>query len=321
MLIRRSVAILTAIALLPVLAHAAGDTYPTRPLRIVTAEAGGGADYVARVVAAELTSLLGQQVIIDNRRGGSGVIAIETAARAQPDGYTMLVYNNGMWILPLLRKVSYDPVKDFAPVAAVVKTTNVLVVHPSLEARSTGDLIALAKRKPGELNFASAGSGSTTHLAGELFNAMAGVKMTHVPYKGSASALNDLLGGRVPVMFPNAASVMTHVKAGRLRALAVTSRTRSALLPDLPPVAASGLPGYESVVTFALFVPAKTPQAVISRLHAAVATLLAKDEVRGRFANVAAEPSGDGPRALAQTITDETQKLGRVIRDAGIRED
>jgi tripartite-type tricarboxylate transporter receptor subunit TctC len=315
------VLVLAAAAAMPALSHAAGESYPNKPLRIVTAEAGGGADYVARVLAAELTPMLGQQVIIDNRRGGSGVIAIETAAHAQSDGYTLLVYNNGMWILPLLRKVSYEPLRDFAPVAAVVKTTNVLVVHPTLEVKSVSDLIALAKRKPGELNFASAGSGSTTHLAGELFNAAAGVKITHVPYKGSASALNDLLGGRVPVMFPNAASVMPHVKSGRLRALAVTSRTRSALLPDLPPVAASGLPGYESVVTFGLFVPARTPPTIVNRLHGSVAALLAKADVKDKFAMVAAEPAGDTPAAFSQAIAAEAQKLGRLIRDAGIRED
>jgi hypothetical protein len=183
-----------------------GQTYPERPPRIVTAEAGGGADYTARILAQGLTASLGQQVVVDNRRGGAGIIAIDTAAKAPPDGYTMLVYNNSMWILSLIKKLPYDPVTDFSPVVSIVSMPNVLVVHPSLPVKSARDLVSLAKSRPGDLSYATAGTGSTGHLAAELFKAMASVNMLHIPYKGSASALNDLMGGHVQVMFPNAAA-------------------------------------------------------------------------------------------------------------------
>ncbi len=300
---------------------ALAQSYPERPVRIVTAEAGGGADYTARIIAQGLTAELGQQVIVDNRRGGAGIIAIDTAAKAAHDGYTMLVYNNGLWILSLIKKLPYDPVADFAPVTAIVSMPNLLVVHPSLPVKSARELMALAKSKPGELTFASAGTGSTSNLSGELFKAMAAVNLIHVPYKGSASALNELIGGQVQIMFPNATSVMPHVKAGRLRALGVTSLHPSNLFPGLPPIAESGLPGFESVVIFGLYVPARTPPAIVNRLNQAVAQILSKPDVKEKFQNVGAETVGNRPAELAHTIKSEMARLAPVIRNAGIRED
>ena len=298
-----------------------GQNFPNRSLRIITAEPGGGADYVARIMAQGLAVASGQHVIVDNRRGGSGIIAIDTAAKAAHDGYTMLVYNNSMWILSLIKKLPYDPVSDFSPVASIVSMPNVLVVHPSLQVKSTMELTALAKTKPGGLSYASAGTGSTAHLSAELFKAMTGVNIVHVPYKGSASALNELIGGHVQVMFPNAASVMPHVKAGRLRALGVTSPGPSRLFPELPPVAESGLPGFQSVVTFGLFVPAGTPSGIISQLNQAVAQILSKPDVKEKFQNVGAETVGGRPTELAETIRSDIARLRPVIKNAGIRED
>ena len=295
--------------------------YPNKPLRIVTAQPGGGADFFARIIAQGLTARFGQQVIVDNRSGASGAIAIEMVAGAPRDGYTMLVYNNGLWTLPLLRKVAYHPVADFSPVAAVASMPNVLVVHPSLPVKTTAELIAWAKARPGQLSYASAGSGQTTHLAAELFKAMAGLDILHIPYKGSPSALNDLLGGRVQLMFPNAASVMPHVKSGRLRALAVTTAGPSRLFPDLPPVADSGLRGYQSVVTFGLFAPAKIPSAIINQLNQAVGRILDAPDVKERFFNVGAETVGGPPQQLGDTMKSEIARLGKVIKEAGIRED
>jgi tripartite-type tricarboxylate transporter receptor subunit TctC len=318
---RRAATFIAAMLAAAVPHFVAAQTYPERPVRIITAEAGGGADFTARVMAQGLTAALGQQVIVENRRGGAGIIAIDTAAKAAHDGYTMLVYNNGLWILSLIKKLPYDPVADFSPVAAIVSMPNLLVVHPSLPVRSARELMALAKSKPGELAYASAGTGSTGHLAAELFKAMARVNIIHVPYKGSASALNELIGGQVQIMFPNATSVMPHVKAGRLRALGVTSLGPSKLFPELPPVAESGLPGFQSVVIFGLYVPAGTPPAIINRLNQAVAQILGKPEVREKFQNVGAETVGNRPAELAATIQSEMARLAPVIKNAGIRED
>jgi tripartite-type tricarboxylate transporter receptor subunit TctC len=318
---RRTATFIAAMLATAVPHFAAAQNYPERPVRIVTAEAGGGADYTARVIAQGLTTELGQQVIVDNRRGGAGIIAIDTAAKAAHDGYTMLVYNNGLWILSLIKKLPYDPVADFSPVTAIVSMPNLLVVHPSLPVKSARELIALAKSKPGELTFASAGTGSTSNLSAELFKAMAGVNLIHVPYKGSASALNELIGGQVQIMFPNATSVMPHVKAGRLRALGVTSLAPSKLFPDLPPIAESGLPGFQSVVIFGLYVPAKTPPAIVNRLNKAVAQILSKPDVKEKFQNVGAETVGNRPAELADTIKSEMARLAPVIKNAGIRED
>ena len=321
MLIRRTARLVPGLLIAICPCFVPAQTYPVKSLRIITAEPGGGADYVARIIAKGLGEAYAQQVIVDNRRGAGGIIAIDAAAKAAHDGYTLLVYNNSMWILSLIKKLPYDPVSDFSPIASIVSMPNVLVVHPSLPVKSVKEFVSLAQSRGGELSYASAGSGSTGHLAAELFKAMANVKMVHISYKGSASALNDLIGGQVQVMFPNAAAVMQHVKNGRLKALGVTSPGPSRLFPDYPTVASSGLPGYQSVVTFGLFVPANTPAALINQLNQAVARILAKPDVKERFTNVGAETVGGNPEQLADTIKADIARLGPVIRNAGIREE
>jgi tripartite-type tricarboxylate transporter receptor subunit TctC len=236
---------------------ASAQNYPNKPIRLVTAEAGGGADFLARLIAQGLAAGFGQQVIVDNRGAASGVVAADTVAKAPPDGYTLLAIGSVLWLTPFLQdSVGYDPVKDFAPVSITARSVNILVVHPSIAATSVKELLAFARSKPGQLNCASGATGSSNHLAAELFRSMSGVDFVRIPYKGSGPALNDLLGGQVQMMFPTSAAGLPHVKSGRLRALAVTSLKPSTLAPGLPTVAESGVPGYESVVMYALLAPA-----------------------------------------------------------------
>ncbi len=245
---------------------ASGQHYPNKPVRMVTAEVGAAGDFVARLVAPGLSDSLGQQVIVENR-GGSGVIPIGIVAKALPDGYTLLVFGSTLWLLPFIQDVPYNPVRDFSPITLAVTTPLLLVVHPSLPVKSIAELIAWAKAKPGELNYASGISGSATHLPAELFKAMAGVNIVRIAYKGGAPALSALIGGEVQVMFATASGAGPHVNSGRLRALAVTSAQPSALFPDLPTVAAAGLPGYDAASIMCIFAPAKTPAALIDRLR------------------------------------------------------
>src|SRR5262245_6999582 len=235
-------------------APAFGQGYPSRPVRIVTSEPGGGNDVQARVIARGLTDALGQQVIVENRP--SGVIPGEIVSKAPANGYTLLLYNNTLWTGPLLQKAPYDPLRDLAPVATATIGPNVLVVNNALPVTSVGELIALAKAKPGALNYASSGTGATNHLAAELFKTMAGVDIVRIGYKGANQGLNDLMAGQVQVMFPTAGAAAPHVKAGRVKALAVTSAERSSIAPELPTVASSGLPGYESLAIYGVFAPA-----------------------------------------------------------------
>ena len=247
---------------------ASRDTYPDKPIRIITSEPGGGVDFAARLMAPALTGTLGQQVIVENRGGAGGAIAADRVARASPDGYTLLLYGSPIWLAPFLRdKVTYDPVKDFAPITLTTRSPTVLVVNPSVAAHSVKELVALAKAKPGAINIAVGGSGTASHLATELFKATAGVNMVVVPYKGSGPVITALLGGEVLMTFSNAAAIAPHVKSGKLRALAVTSAQPSPLVPDLPTVAASGLPGYESTSIYGVLAPAKTPTPIIMRLN------------------------------------------------------
>lgn len=302
--------------------HACGQSYPNRPIRMLAPEAGGGVDFVARVIGRELSANLGQQIVIDNRGGAGGVIAGETVAKSPPDGYTLLFYGPAIWLLPFLRKnVPYDAMKDFSPVTLAVTTPNVLVVHPSLPVTSVRELIALAKARPGELNDAGANIGSSAHLTAELFKAMAGVRIVRVPYKGVGPALGALIAGHVQLMFPSAGSIAPHVKARRLRALAVTSAQPSALTPGLPTVATSGVPGYESVAIFGILAPAQTPAALVGRLQREVAKALSSPEVKARFFSAGVEPVGSSPEEYAATIRSEMAKWGKVIRDAGIRDE
>jgi tripartite-type tricarboxylate transporter receptor subunit TctC len=294
-----------------------GQNYPNKPVRIVTSVPGSGNDLVARVVAQGLTSSLGQQVIVDNR----GVVAMEIVAKAPRDGYTLLAFGSPLWILPLLRTdAAWDPVKDFLPVILATSSPNILVVHPSVPVTSVKDLIALAKAKPGQLNYASAGPGSIAHIAAELFKSMAQVDFVHVPYKGTGSAFNDLIGGQVQLMFSTAAAVTGHVKSGRLKALAVTSIKPSALAPGLPTVAASGLPGYEAASMVGVLAPAGTPRAIITRLNQEIGQVLDKPDVKERLFATGAETVGGPPEQFAATMKSEMARLGKLIKDAGIRE-
>jgi tripartite-type tricarboxylate transporter receptor subunit TctC len=297
----------------------AGQDYPSRPIRVVTSATASAADFVARIMAQGLAAELGQQVIVDNR--SSSLVPGQNVAQAQPDGHTLLVHGPTFWIGALMRSTPYDTERDFAPITLATSSPNILVVHPAVAVRTVKDLIALAKSKPGEFNYGSAGSGSSSHLAGELFNAMAGVKIVRVPYANNALRMADILSGQVQVMFPSPAPMMPHIRSGRLRALAVTSPQPSVLVPDLPTVAASGLPGYESVSMFGMFAPARTPAAVLSLLNRLSVQVLNRPEVREKFFNAGAEVIASSPAQFAATVKAERERLGKVIRDAGIREE
>ncbi len=299
-------------------ATATAQNFPDRPIRIVTAEAGGSQDVAARILAVGLTAALGQQVIIDNR--ASGVIPGEVVMRAKPDGHTLLIYAGTFWLQPFVRKsVPYDPVRDFSPITLVVTSPTVLVVHPALPVKSVKDLIALVKTRPGELNYAMGSAGSANHLAAELFKSMTGADMLGIGYRGNGPAVNALISGQVQLMFATASSVTPLVKSGRLRAIAVASEKPSALVPELPTVAASGLPGYESISTTGFFAPAKTPAAIITRLNRDSVRYLHTAEARERYLAIGAETVGSTPDELAAKVKSEMARMGKVIRDAGIR--
>lgn len=298
--------------------YANAQNYPDKPIRMLTSEAGGGSDFVARLVAQGMGMHLGQRVVVDNR----GIVSADIAAHAPADGYTLILYGSPLWLSPFLRaQLPYDPVRDYAPVSLVVSTPNVVVVHPGVPVQTITELIALARAKPGALNYSSASTGSTQHLAAELFKSMAGADVVRIPYKGSGPALNAVIAGQVQLMFPSAGSVTQHVKAGRLRALAVTTAHPSALVPGLPTVAESGLPGYESVSPFGVFAPLKTPQAIVARLNRSIVDGLNDAEIKSRFFNAGVETVGSTPAQLAAMLQSEMAKWGKLIREAGIREE
>jgi tripartite-type tricarboxylate transporter receptor subunit TctC len=293
------------------------QTYPTKPVRIFTTEAGGASDLPARLIAKELQTSLGQPVVVENR----GIIGVELVAQAPADGHTLLHYTAPLWILPLFRtNVAWDVSRDFAPIAITVVTPNVLTVHPSLPVKSVRDLIALAKARPGELNYGTSSTGSSNHTAGELFKSMAGVNIVRVAYKGGGSALIALMSGELQIAFPSAGSSTGHVKSGKLRALAVTSREPSPLVPGLPTMAASGLPGYESVSYTCLFAPAKTPRELVGRLSQEVGHGLRVPAVKERLFNVGSEVVASSPADAAAMIKSETDRVRKVIIEAGLRE-
>ena len=290
--------------------------YPSKPVRFVTQAPGGGSDFAVRIIAQGISGSLGP-VIVENR--GTVVIAAEAVAKAPPDGYTVIYVGSGLWVTPLLQKTSYDVARDFSPITTATSSPTILVVHPSLPVRSVKELIALAKARPGELNYASAGIGGSGHLAGEMFKAMAGVNIVHVPYKGGGAALNDLMSGQLQMTIDGGSALKPHIKAGRLRALAVTSAQPSTLAPDLPTIAASGLPGYESAQMNVVFVPVKTPEAIIHRLNQEIVRFLKMPETKERFFNSGVEVVGSTPEELAATMRSDVAKIGKVIKDAGIR--
>ena len=299
-----------------------GQEYPSKPLRMVTSSPGGGPDFMVRLIGPALASGFGQQVITDNRGGAGGVIPGEMLARAAPDGYTLLVYGSTIWTAPLMRdKTPYDPVRDFAPITLAGQSPNMLIVHPSLPVRSVKELIVLGKARPGEVNFAAGGTGSSSHLAGELFKAMAGIDMVRISYRGTGPAVNAVVAGEVLVMFPSAGSATSHVKSGRLRGVAVTSARPSALAPGLPTVAAAGLPDYESGAFLGIWAPAKTPAALINRLNADIVRVLSQSVVKEKLLNAGIEVVGSSPEDFAAIIKSDITKMGRIIRDGGIREE
>jgi len=294
------------------------QNFPNKVIRVVVGGIGGSLDITARWVAQGITGPLAQPVIVENRP--SVTIAAEVVAKAPPDGYTLLVTGPNLWILPLLEsKPSYDPTRDFSPLTLATRSPSILVVNPSLPVKSVKELIALAKARPCDLNCASGSSGSASHLAAELFLAKAGVKIVRINYKSAAAGLIDLISGQVQVMFPVAASVAPYIKAGRLRALAVTTRQPSALVPGTPTIAAAGLPGYEAVSIGAIFGPANVPDAIISRLNQEFVRVLTREDTKERFLGNGVESVGSSPAELAAAVKSEMATIGKLIKDAGIR--
>lgn len=299
-----------------------GQNFPNKPVRVVTTEPGSGSDFVARLIAQAMTGNWGQQVIVDNRGGASGAIAAELVAKSTPDGYTLILYGNPMWLLPLFRKnVPYDPVKDFAPITLAVSSPDIVVVHPSLPVKTIPELIAFAKARPGELNYSSSATGGSTHVAAELFKSMAKVDIVRISYRGVGAAVTALIGGQAQVMFAAPAAVVPHIKSGRLRAVAVTSVEPSVLAPGLPTVAASGVPGYESIIIFGIFAPAKIPAALAGKLNQDIVRALTKAEMREKFLNAGMEVVASSQEGLAAMVKSEMDSLSRVIKETGIRED
>ena len=305
-------------------AGAWAQSYPTRPIRLVVPfPPAGTTDILARAVAQRLSVSLGQSVIIDNRPGAAGNIGSDLVAKSAPDGYTLLMGTVGTHAInpSLYGKMPYDHVKDFVPIVLVAGVPNVLEVTPSLPVNSVADLIKLAKEKPGQLNFASSGSGTSIHLSGELFKTMAGVDMMHVPYKGSAPALTDLMGGQVQLMFDNLPSSLAQIKAGKLRAIAVTSAQRAPALPNVPTIAESGLPGFEASSWFGLLAPAGTPAAVVARINADVNQWLQTAEAKESLLAQGAIPAGGTPEQFAAHIRAETEKWAKVVKVSGAKVD
>lgn len=304
-------------------AHAQGGAWPTKPIRLVVGYAAGGAtDQIARLVAARLSDALAQQVVVDNRAGANSNLGAEAVARSPADGHTLYVYTVANTInASLYARLGYDPLKDFEPIGLMAKIPNILVVHPSLPITSVTDYQRFARSFRDGVTFASAGSGSSIHLSGELFKMEAKVPMLHVPYRGSAPAVNDLLGGLVHSMFDNAPSALPHVKAGKLRALAVTSAQRLPQLPDVPTLAESGFPGFDVQSWFGLAAPAATPRPVIQRLNAELQKVLAQSEVRTRLHEMAATPQPSSPEQMRKFAADEVQRWRQVVKAAAVTVD
>jgi len=290
--------------------------YPARLIRIVTSPPGGSNDFAARLILKGLTERVGWQVVIDNR---PTIIAPEVASRAAPDGYTLLVAGGSFITGLLFEKLSYDPLRDFAAISLTHRQPNILVVHPSVPAKSVKELIALAKARPGELNYASSGVGSTNHLAGELFNVMAGVKTVRINYKGVGAAVNAVLSGEVHVMYANLASSSGYIQSGRLRPLAITSAEPSPLRPGLPTMAASGLPGFESVLMTGVYAPSGTPAAIVNRLNQEIVRVIHLPDIKERFTSIGIETVGSSPQELTAAMKSEIARTGKLIKEAGIR--
>jgi len=304
-------------------AQPAADAYPAKPIRfILPFPPGGGTDILGRVIAERLTTNLGQPVVLENRGGAGGNVGAEAAARSAPDGYTIVLVAPSLAISPsLYSKLNYDPVKDLAPISLVGTVPNVLITYPSLPAQNLAEFISLAKTKPGAMNFGSGGSGTSNHLAGELFNIVAGVKLVHVPYKGVNLAMNDALGGQIQLVVIGIPAAQPHIRAGKLRALGVISPQRSPALPEVPTVAEAGLPNFEVTTWYGVLAPAGTPRPVIARLNAELGRVMHAPDLRDRFAATGTEPRTSTPEEFADYIQQEIAKWGRVVREAGLKAD
>jgi tripartite-type tricarboxylate transporter receptor subunit TctC len=299
---------------------ASAQTYPAKPVRVIVPfAAGGNTDFTARSIAERISPVFKQQVIVENRPGGATNIGSEAVARATPDGYTLLMGGASNAInMSLFAKLPYDTLRDFEPIILCVQGANVLVVHPSVPARNLKELIALAKGQPGRLNFASSGLGSSNHMAGELLKVMAGINIVHVPYKGNAPAITDILGGHVEMNFSGVPALVPHIQSGRLRAIAIGSLKRFPALPQVPTFDESGLKGYEATTWFGLMAPAKTPREIVTRWNGEVDKILKSAELRERFINDGLEPMGGSPEAFAKFIRAEIDKYAKVMKTAGV---
>jgi tripartite-type tricarboxylate transporter receptor subunit TctC len=318
---RRGILIIVA-ALAALAGTARAETYPTRPVRIIVAfPPGGGTDIVARVLGQKLTELWGQQVVIDNRAGAAGVIGTELAAAAAPDGYTLFVGTLGnLAVNPhLYAAMRTDPLRDFAPVTQLVNVTFAAMAYPAFPPNNVRELIALAKAKPGEINFSSSGAGGAPHLAGELFKRTAHIDLVHVPYKGSGPSFQDLLAGQIPLTFDSLIQGLPHIKEGKLKALAVLGEQRSPLLPDVPTVAESGLPGFTLTNWFGMVAPAAVPPDILAKIAADARRALKSDDMVEKLRQMATEPVGNTPAEFAAVLRDDTAKWGRVVKEANIR--
>lgn len=308
-------------ATVPLFSHA--QSYPIKPIRVVVpVPAGGTPDMVTRMVAPGVSSLLGQQWVIDNRGGAGGVVGAEMVARASPDGYTLMLSSAGpVVILPYLQKVPYDGMRDFAPVSLISAGPYVIITHTGAPFKSIKELIAYAKAQPGKLNYASAGSGAPNHMATELFKHMAGIMITHVPYKGAPQGVTEVMGGHIGLNFSSIPPVLQHIKSGRLLALAISSSRRSSQLPEVPTIAESGVTGYEFISWFGMFAPAKTPMPIIDQLNAALVRVVNTPEMRKQFETLGADPIGNSPEAFSAFIRRELEKNAKVVKLAGLKVD
>jgi len=299
---------------------AAAQNYPTRPIRIVVPGTGGGGDIAARMIAQGLSAVFGQQVIVDNRPVGT--IPGEVVSRAAPDGYTLLLSASTLWLAPLLQpNVPYDPEKDFTPITLATMSPNILVVPKSLPVKSVKDLLALAKARPGELNYGSGAAGSSNHLSAELFKSMGKVSIVRINYKNPSQAVTDVISGQIQVLFYNASTVLPHIQSGKLRGLAVTSLKPTVLAPNFPTVSDSGLSGYEAVATFGVFAPAKTPASIINTLNQELVRYLIKGEVKEKFVVAGHEVVGSSAQELASLLRNDILKIGKLVKESGLRAD
>ena len=309
-------AVLTGVTMLAAAAPSWSQTYPARAVRVIVPYApGGGSDVISRILAQRMSEILGRQFVIDNRAGANGIIGTEIAVQAPADGYTLLYVSSPHAVNPIMyRKLPYDTLKDLAPISEVATAASILVVHPSLPARTVREFVALAKARPGQIDYASGGAGGSPHLATELFKKMAGINLTHVPYRGAGPALTDVLAGQVQVMFASSAPAMPHIQSARLRALGISTTKRSAVAPDIPTIAESGVPGFEAITMFGLLAPANVPRAIIDTLNAAVHKVMRSPEVGDSLKALGADVVVTTPEEFGRVIESEMKRWGELVR-------